>query len=223
MIIPDESMEMVKKVVDKYDYIKVVGIAGPGEPLANEETFETLRRLHEKHPGVIKCISTNGLLLPDKIDLLQEYDVGNITVTLNAIDPEIGAKIYQFVDYQGKRYTGLEAAKLLLSQQMKGIEEAIKRNMIVKINTVYIPGINDDHIPAIAKKVGEMGVYTFNLIPLIAQYKFANITPPTQEMKRKMQDECSKYVKQMRHCQRCRADAIGKLGQDVQSCMYENK
>ena len=84
--------------------------------------------------------------------------------------------------------------------------------MIVKINTVYIPGINEDHIPAIAKKVGEMGVYTFNVIPLIAQYKFADITPPTQEMKRKMQDECSKYVKQMRHCQRCRADAIGKLG-----------
>ena len=165
---PDESMEMVQKVVDKYDYIKVVGIAGPGDPLANEETFETLKRLHEKYPNVIKCISTNGLLLPDKIDLLQKYDVGNITVTLNAIDPEIGAKIYQFVDYQGKRYTGLEAAKLLLSQQMKGIEEAIKRNMIVKINTVYIPGINEDHIPAIAKKVGEMGVYTFNLIPLIA-------------------------------------------------------
>ena len=42
-------------------------------------------------------------------------------------------------------------------------------------------------------------------------------------MKRKMQDECGKYVKQMRHCQRCRADAIGKLGHDVQSCMYENK
>ncbi len=47
---PDESMDMVKKVVDKYNYIKVVGIAGPGEPLANEETFETLRRLHDAVP-----------------------------------------------------------------------------------------------------------------------------------------------------------------------------
>jgi len=93
--------------------------------------------------------------------------------------------------------------------------------MIVKINTVYIPGINDKHIPEIAKKVSEMGVYTFNVIPLIAQYKFADITPPTMEMKRKMQDECAKYIKQMRHCQRCRADAIGKLGEDVQSCLYE--
>jgi nitrogen fixation protein NifB len=160
-------------------------------------------------------------LLPDKIDLLQKYDVGNITVTLNAIDPEIGAKIYQFVNYKGKRYTGIEGAKILLSQQLKGIEEAVKRHMIVKINTVYIPGINDQHIPEIAKKVAEMGVYTFNVIPLIAQYKFANITPPTMEMKRKMQDECTKYIRQMRHCKRCRADAIGKLGEDVQSCLYE--
>ena len=166
---------------------------------------------------------TNGLLLPEKIDLLQKYDVGNITVTLNAVDPEIGAKIYQFVNYEGKRYTGIEAAKILLSQQLKGIEEAVKRHMIVKVNTVYIPGINDKHIPEIAKKVGEMGVYTFNVIPLIAQYKFADITPPTTEMKRQMQDECAKYLKQMRHCKRCRADAIGKLGEDVQSCLYEIK
>jgi nitrogen fixation protein NifB len=217
---PEESVQLVRDVLKKYNYIKVIGIAGPGDPLANEETFETLRRLHEEFPNVIKCISTNGLLLPDKIDLLQKYDVGNITVTLNAIDPEIGAKIYQHIDYNGKRYTGIEGAKLLLSQQLKGIEEAVKRKVFVKINTVYIPGINEDHIPAIAKKVGEMGVYNFNLIPLIAQYKFADIAPPTPEMKRKMQDECAKYVKQMRHCQRCRADAIGKLGQDVQSCVY---
>jgi nitrogen fixation protein NifB len=220
---PDEAMELVKEALDKYEYIKVIGIAGPGEPLANEGTFETLRRLHEQYPNVIKCISTNGLLLPEKIDLLEKYDVGNITVTLNAIDPEIGAKIYQFVIYKGKRYTGIEAAKILLSQQLKGIEEAVKRHMIVKVNTVYIPGINEEHIPEIAKKVGEMGVYTFNVIPLIAQYKFADIAPPTPEMKRKMQDECSKYLKQMRHCKRCRADAIGKLGEDVQSCLYEIK
>jgi nitrogen fixation protein NifB len=218
---PEEAIEMVRKVMEKFNYIKVIGIAGPGEPLANEGTFETLRRLHEEFPNVIKCISTNGLLLPDKIDLLQKYDVGNVTVTLNAIDPEIGAKIYQFIDYQGKRYTGLEGAKILLENQMKGIRMAVERHMIVKINTVYIPGINEEHIPEIAKKVGEMGVYTFNVIPLIAQYKFADITPPTPEMKRKMQDECAKYVKQMRHCQRCRSDAIGRLGHDVQSCIYK--
>jgi nitrogen fixation protein NifB len=219
---PEEALDMVRKALDKYPYIKVIGIAGPGEPLANEQTFETLRLLHEEYPNIIKCLSTNGLLLPEKIDLLREYGVSNITVTLNAVDPEIGAKIYEFVNYKGKRYTGVEAAKILLENQLKGIEMAVDRHMIVKVNTVFIPGINDDHIPAIAEKVGKMGIYNFNLIPLIAQYKFADITPPTPEMKRKMQDECEKYVRQMRHCQRCRADAIGRLGQDVQSCLYED-
>jgi nitrogen fixation protein NifB len=220
---PEEAVDLVRRAMEKFPYIKVIGIAGPGEPLANNATFETLRRLKEEFPNVIKCISTNGLLLPEKIDLLEKYDVGNVTVTLNAIDPEIGAKIYEFVNYKGKRYTGLEGARILLENQMKGIRMAVERKMIVKINTVYIPGVNEDHIPEIAKKVGEMGVYTFNVIPLIAQYKFADITPPTPEMKRKMQDACEKYVRQMRHCQRCRSDAIGRLGQDVQSCLYENQ
>ena len=53
-----------------------------------------------------------------------------------------------------------------------------------------------------------MGVYTFKGYSLAhCTIKFADIAPPTPEMKRKMQDECGKYVKQMRHCQRCRADA----------------
>lgn len=217
-----QSLELVRKVMAQYPYIKVIGIAGPGEPLANEDTFEALRLIHEEFPHVILCISTNGLLLPSKIDLLHQYGVDNITVTLNAIDPAVGAQIYQFVEFEGKRYTGLEAANVLLENQLKGIRMAIDRKMIVKINTVYIPGINDKHIPEIAKKVGEMGVYTFNVIPLIAQYKFAHIIPPTPEMKRKMQDACAPYVRQMRHCQRCRADAIGKLGQDIQSCIYKS-
>ncbi|NYT17888.1 MAG: nitrogenase cofactor biosynthesis protein NifB [Methanomicrobiales archaeon] len=218
---PEEAVDLVRKAIEKFPYIKVIGIAGPGEPLANDGTFETLRRLQEEFPNVIKCLSTNGLLLPDKIDLLKKYDVGNITVTLNAVDPEIGAKIYEFVNYKGKKYTGVEGARILLENQLRGIEMAIERHMIVKINTVYIPGINEDHIPEIARKVGEMGVYNFNLIPLIAQYKFADIAPPTPEMKRKMQDECEKYVRQMRHCQRCRSDAVGRLGHDVQSCLYQ--
>ena len=219
---PQEAVTLVREAIQKFPYIKVIGIAGPGEPLANEETFETLRLLKEEFPNVIKCLSTNGLLLPEKIELLHKYGVSNITVTLNAIDPEIGAKIYQFVDYKGKRYEGVEGAKVLLKNQLEGIRMAVERKMIVKVNTVYIPGINEEHIPKIAKKVGEMGVYNFNLIPLIAQYRFSHITPPTPEMKVKMQDECAKYVRQMRHCQRCRADAIGRLGQDVQSCLYHD-
>ncbi len=218
---PEEALDLVRNVVKEYPFVKVVGIAGPGEPLANPETFEALRLVHEEFPHLIMCISTNGLALPESIEELAKYDVGNVTVTLNAVDPAIGEKIYSWVEYDGKKYHGREAAELLLSQQLKGIEMAVAKKMFVKINTVYIPGINDEHIPEIAKKVGEMGAFTFNVIPLIPQYRFAGITPPTQKDKREMQDRCAPYIKQMRHCARCRADAIGKLGQDVQSCVYQ--
>mgnify|MGYP002408155650 FL=1 len=218
---PEEALDLVRKVMQEHPYVKVIGIAGPGEPLANPETFEALRLVHEEFPQLIMCISTNGLMLPESIEELAKYDVGNVTVTLNAIDPAIGEKIYSWVEYNGKKYHGREAAELLLSQQMKGIEMAVAKKMLVKINTVYIPGINDEHIPEIAKKVGEMGAFTFNVIPIIPQYKFAGITPPTPVEKREMQDRCEPYIKQMRHCARCRADAIGKLGQDIQSCVYQ--
>jgi nitrogen fixation protein NifB len=218
---PREAVQLVRDVIDKFTYVKVVGIAGPGEPLANEETFETLRLVQEEFPNLIKCISTNGLLLPEKVDLLADLDVGNVTVTANAVDPEIGSEIYAWVEWKGEKIRGREGAEILIANQLKGVEMAVERNMFVKINCVYIPGINDEHIPKIAKTYGEMGAYTFNVIPLIPQYKFAGITPPTLVEKREMQDRCAEYIKQMRHCQRCRADAIGLLGQDVQSCLYQ--
>ena len=213
---PKEALERVDQVLEKYHYIKVVAVAGPGEPLANEETFETLRLVGEKYPNIILCISTNGMLLPDKIQELDRLGVCNITVTMNAIDPQIGQHIYDYVTYEGKRYEGLEAATLLRDQQLKGIKEAVRLKKIVKVNTVIIPGINDLHIIDIAHKIKSMGVFIHNVMPLIPQYKFAHIKPPSPEEKRKIQDELGKIIKQMRHCRQGRWDAIGKLGCDVQ-------
>lgn len=213
---PREALEKVDEVLAKYHYIKVVGIAGPGEPLSNPETFETFRLVGEKYPNLILCVSTNGLLLPDAIEELDKLGVCNITVTMNAVDPEIGKEIYDYITYHGKKYEGLEAAKILLDNQLKGIEEALKRKKIVKVNTVLIPGINDKHVFDVARKIKSMGVFIHNVMPLIPQYKFANIKPPSPEEKRKIQDELGAIIKQMRHCRQCRADAIGRLGCDVQ-------
>ncbi|NYT01192.1 MAG: nitrogenase cofactor biosynthesis protein NifB [Methanosarcinales archaeon] len=213
---PEEALARVDEVLEKHHYIKVVGVAGPGEPLANEETFETLRLVGQKYPHLILCISTNGLLLPDKVKELDELGVCNITVTMNAVDPEIGKEIYDYVVYEGRRYEGLEAARLLLDHQLKGIQEALKRKKIVKVNTVLIPTINDQHVFDVARKIKSMGVFIHNVMPLIPQYKFAHITPPSPEETRQIQAELGKIIKQMKHCRQCRSDAIGKLGCDIQ-------
>jgi len=217
---PKEALERVREVLNKVHYIKVVAVAGPGEPLFNEETFETFRLVKAEFPHLMRCMSTNGLLLPDRIDDIEELGIGTLTVTLNAVDPAIGKLIYSFVNYHGKIYRGEEAAEILLKNQLEGIREAVKRKIIVKVNTVYIPTINDKHIEDIAKQIGKMGVYMQNIMPLIPQYKFADIKPPTPEEKREMQARCSAYVKQMTHCRQCRADAIGRLGKDIQQQFF---
>ncbi|MGB7531736.1 MAG: nitrogenase cofactor biosynthesis protein NifB [Halobacteriota archaeon] len=216
VLTPQEALERVREVLDKVHYIKVVAVAGPGEPLYNEETFETFRLVKEEFPHLMRCLSTNGLLLPERIDDIDELGIGTVTVTLNAVDPEIGKEIYSFVNYQGKKYTGREAAEILLRNQLEGIREAVKRKVLIKVNTVLIPTVNDTHIIEVAKTVGKMGVYLQNVIPLIPQYKFAHITPPTPKEKREIQAACGKYMRQMTHCRHCRADAIGRLGKDIQ-------
>ncbi|MHC1594713.1 MAG: nitrogenase cofactor biosynthesis protein NifB [Methanotrichaceae archaeon] len=216
VLTPEEALARVDEVIEKVHYIKVVAVAGPGEPLFNEQTFETFKLVGEKYPHLLLCISTNGLLLPEKVELLDELGVGNVTVTLNAVDPEIGKDIYEYVTYEGKKYTGYEAAQIMLDHQLRGIEEAVKRKMIVKVNTVLIPTINDDHVMEIARTIKKLGVYIQNVMPLIPQYRFSHLTPPSPAEKRAVQDELSKVMKQMRHCRQCRSDAIGILGKDIQ-------
>ena len=86
--------------------ITVAGIAGPRDTLASDYALETFRLVKEKFPQLIKCMSTNGLLLYEKADKVIEVGVDSLTVTVNAVDPEIEAKLNQYILYHGKRYDG---------------------------------------------------------------------------------------------------------------------
>ena len=215
VLTPQEALDRTQKVLEENDFIKVVGIAGPGDPLDNDETFETFRLVREKYPDVTLCVSTNGLLLADRFDELAALNVETLTVTMNALDPEIQKNIISMVYYNGERYEGREAAEILIKNQLEGIQKAVGAGMTVKINTVLIPGINDKHIPELAKKMNEMGVYIMNIMPLINQAAFKDITPPTESERKAIQDACAPYVKQMRHCRQCRSDAFGLIGKDL--------
>ena len=212
---PRDALRRTDEILKQNPYIKVVGIAGPGDPLDNDETFETFRLIREKYPDVTFCVSTNGLLLADRFSGLAEAGVETLTVTMNAMDPDIQKQIIGEIYYKGKKYEGREAAEILIENQLKGIQKAVEAGMTVKINTVLIPGINDKHIIELAKKMNEAGVYIMNIMPLISQAAFKDIAPPTEQERKAVQDACAPYVKQMRHCRQCRSDAYGLLGKDL--------
>ncbi|HJH31680.1 MAG TPA: nitrogenase cofactor biosynthesis protein NifB [Methanosarcinaceae archaeon] len=215
VLTPQEALEKTRDVIEKHPFIKVIGIAGPGDPLANEETFETFELVGKEFPDLTLCMSTNGLCLPQKLPELIHLGVSTLTVTVNAVDHEIIEKIYSHITYDGKVLKGIESAKIMHKNQMEGIKAAVDAGLAVKINTVLIPTINDEHIIDIAKKMKEIGVYIMNVMPLINQGAFAHLTPPTAKEREAIQKECEPYVTQMRHCRQCRADAYGLLGEDL--------
>jgi nitrogen fixation protein NifB len=209
---PQQALAKLNEVITRHPWIKVVGIAGPGDPLANNETLETLRLIRPQYPYLQMCLSTNGLLLPENIPLLKEVGVSHLTVTINAVAPKIGKEIYSFVQWRGQIHGGLSGAELLLRQQLAGVKEAVKEGITVKINSVLIPTINDHHLLEVAIKVQELGASTMNILPLIPQYNFSHLKPPTIEERRRVREICGTVITQMRHCRQCRADAVGKLG-----------
>ncbi|HMB46339.1 MAG TPA: radical SAM protein [Candidatus Methanoperedens sp.] len=209
---PREALVRVDKYSREMQNLKVVGIAGPGEALANEDTFETMRLVHEKYPELIKCVASNGLLLSERVDELVKAGVTSVTVTINAVDPEVGAKIYSFVRYHDKTYKGVEAAKLLIEKQFEGIKKASEAGLNVKVNTVLIPEINFDQIKKVAKKAAENGAIIMNIIPMIPLHNFEKERPPECDELTMARTIAEEFLPQFRLCRQCRADAVGVPG-----------
>ncbi len=214
VLTPDEAVGRTRALIERSDRLSVIGIAGPGDPLVNAPTYVVLRHINWEFPDLTLCISTNGLLLSDRLAQLIASGVRSLTVTINAVSPEIAEKIYSWIIYQGRRYTGREAAELLLANQWQGLEKAIEAGLIVKINTVFIPGVNDGEIPLIAERAGKLGADLMNILPLIPQAEFEHCKRPSHADLDRMRAQCRPFIRQMTHCKQCRADACGILGED---------
>jgi nitrogen fixation protein NifB len=216
VLTPDEAVAKIRHVRERVPNLSVIGIAGPGDPLANENTFRTLELVGKAFPDMTLCLSTNGLNLPQRVGRLKELGVNFITVTINAVDPEIASRIYQFVVWEGKVLRSLEAGRRMVENQLEGVRLAAEAGMLVKVNVVMVPEVNADHIPEVAKRVKELGAYIVNILPLIPVpgTAFADLRAPTPNERKALQDLCEPDIKQMRHCRQCRADAVGLLHED---------
>ncbi|MBR5938305.1 MAG: radical SAM protein [Clostridiales bacterium] len=209
---PEETEEILKKALEICPEIKVAGIAGPGDTLASDYALETFKIVKEKFPQLIKCMSTNGLLLNERAEDVIRVGVDSLTVTVNAVDPEIESKLNAYIIYHGKKIEGVEAAKILIENQLAGIRKVAAAGITIKVNTVLVPSINGDHIEEIAKTVKEAGAKIYNIIPLIPQHELRDEPAPTCAQIDAARTRASKYIDVFRHCQHCRADAVGVPG-----------
>ena len=224
ILTPGEAAEILDKALELCPEITVAGIAGPGDTLASDYAIETFKLIKEKHPDIINCLSTNGLLLEERAQELIDAGVKTVTVTVNAVDPEVLKHICLWIVKDGITYTGVEGARILIDAQLRGIRKIKDLGAMVKVNTVLCPGINDEHVEEVAKTVSELGADFMNIIPLIPQHKLSHLQEPDCMMLHEARMKAEKYIRVFRHCQRCRADAAGIPGKvEISDQLYDIK
>ncbi len=184
--------------------IQIIGIAGPGEPLYNPETFETIELIRRAYPAMHICLSTNGLLLPELAGRVKELGVETLTVTVNCESAHAAQKIYEHVC--GARDEA--AMRAFLEKQKEGIARAVAHGLVVKVNSVLVPGVNDHELPSVARMAKSLGAVLHNVLPLEPRPDAVCQTPPTPEMVRRTRAACKEHLAQFERCRHCRADAV---------------
>jgi len=214
---PEQALVYMGKVLAAEPRITVAGIAGPGDPFANADaTMETMRLIRQEFPDMILCLASNGMAISPYIEELAEIKVSHVTITVNAVDPAVGQNIYGWVSDGKMVFRGKQAAELLLMRQLEAIRKLKKNDITVKINSILIPGINDGHIVDVAARMKDLGADLFNCMALFPNpgTVFAEIEQPSKKLIADIRGKAEAYLPQMRHCTRCRADAVGLLDND---------
>lgn len=215
VLTPEQALAYLASIAGRLRNLSVVGIAGPGDPMANpEQSLKTLELVRREYPEMLLCLATNGLNLPPYLDELAALDVSHVTVTMNAVDPEIGATVYGWMRYGKRVHKGLEAASYLLDQQLKAIRGLSERGITAKVNCILMEGINDHHVEDVARIAAQNGAELFNLMPLnpVEGTAFSHLSEPGPESLHEHRIRCGEHLLQMSHCSRCRADAAGMIG-----------
>ena len=215
LLTPAAALETVARAVRLCPDLTVVGIAGPGDTLTTDHALETFAMIHAKFPKLINCLSTNGLLLKEKAERLMAAGVRTVTVTVNAVDHEVLQNICTHVQYHEQFLAGGYAARLLIAAQIAGIRKMVSLGAAVKINTVFIPGLNDGQIGPIAAVMAKLGASLMNIIPLIPQHELQNQRAPGCDELNAARQAAERYLPVFRHCQHCRADACGIPGKGI--------
>jgi nitrogen fixation protein NifB len=213
---PFQALDYLGAVLERIDNLAVIGIAGPGDPFANgEATLATLELVRRQYPDKLLCVATNGLMLADYAERLAKLQVSHVTITCNAVDPEVGAKIYAWVRYGPHVYRGVTGASLLLQRQVEAVKLLKALGIAVKINTVIIPGVNDDHAVQVSETMAGLGAEIQNCVPLIPVEgtPFESLPSPEPEAMAALRLAAGSSLRQMSHCARCRADAVGLIGE----------
>ena len=222
LLSPDQAVKKVMAVAANIPQMTVLGIAGPGDPLANpERTFETFRQLTEKAPDIKLCVSTNGSQLAGAGGGVVQAQHRSRHHHHQLCRPRYRRQDLSLdLLEQSPHQRAARVPRSSSNSSRRAWQMLTERGILVKVNSVMIPGVNDQHLEEVSKVVKAKGAFLHNVMPLIAEaehgtfYGVMGQRGPTHDELQTLQDKCAGDMNMMRHCRQCRADAVGMLGED---------
>ena len=212
-VMPEEGLNMLRAVVDNGTSVDIVGITGPGDPLANVDiTLTTLGLVREAFPDMQLCLTTVGIGLADAAEKLAGLKLSHVTVLVDAVSAEVAKKLYAWIRPSTKTVPLAEAVDVLLAEQAKGVGALVKAGISVKINTTVYPGVNAGHVEDVAAAMKALGAEIMAVIPFASPAESDDPDMPDEpgsELMRTVRDQAARHMELMPAWDECGEDVVG--------------
>ena len=213
LLSPNQAVTYARESLLFESRISAIGITGPGEPLANAEfTFATLELLRQQGHELPFFIATNGLGLQQNIEQLARLGVTLCIVTVNAVDIAVLTRLINWVQSTEGILAGVDAARLLIAEQIAGIRAAVAAGITVRVNFHLIPTVNEDQVEPVAKAVAQAGAQYFHVqaySPSKCNNAFEAIVAPEPQIVHQARQTARKHIALVKNCSLCAADSMG--------------
>ena len=213
-MLPDEALRWMDQVIADGNKIGIVGITGPGDPLAVPgPTLRTLRLVREKYPEISLCLTTCGLGGAPFAGELAEVGLSHVTLLVDAVDPAIAEKMYAWIRPSTKTLPLPEAARVLVDEQLAAVKAFKEVGITVKINTTVYPGYNDGHLETIASTMAGLGADIMAVVPFWpgeAVGEFPAV--PDMDLLETVRDKAARHIDLMPAWEACGESLVGLNG-----------
>jgi nitrogen fixation protein NifB len=164
---PEEALAMLDRAVESGAAVHMVGITGPGDPLATPETtLRTLRLVRAKYPDMGLCLTTLGMGGAGLAGELAAIGLSHVTVLADAVTPAVAEELYAWIRPSTRTMPLPLAAKALVDEQRRTVAALVEAGITVKINTTVHPGVNDEHVETIASTMAGLGAAVMSVVPV---------------------------------------------------------
>nr|WP_321513863.1 radical SAM protein [uncultured Pseudodesulfovibrio sp.] len=210
-IMPADALNMLTRTIEAGNPVGIVGITGPGDPMAVPEyTLETLRLVREKYPDMPLCLTTIGIGCAEYAEELAKVGVMHVSILVDAVTPEVADTLYAWIRPAKHTMPLSKGVEVLLNEQARAVIALKKAGITVKINTTVYPGYNAGHVEEIAATMAALGADIMAIVPYRPEAESVDVpNEPDMELIATVCDRAARHMNLMPLWDQCGEKIVG--------------